>query len=295
MLLAANGERLIKVVSVLGEPLARVRVSAGVGGSAEERFTNEQGDVLLTIADTAPLRFDTPDGRCMPYVTMAGSRKEFPVRLFEHGSASFVEQVTDGVVRRSIRPEWRLVYSSDIADERRGGGRKAIEALHRVVDYLDSVVLRGLCRVTIGTTVPQGVSILSVTVDRTINPEQYGAIASREMSGNIVVNAAIRYALPEYAESEVLGLHECGHALQDHRHVTVQPSIMNIGVMYDYKNDFTADEPLNMTLRAGQLRQPGTGLRNGTENDLGVPSISIAAVGAGQWEDLPPCPPPLRA
>ena len=116
VLLAANGERLIKVVSVLGEPLARVRVSAGVGGSAEERFTNEQGDVLLTIADTAPLRFDTPDGRCMPYVTMAGSRKEFPVRLFEHGSASFVEQVTDGVVRRSIRPEWRLVYSSDIAD-----------------------------------------------------------------------------------------------------------------------------------------------------------------------------------
>ncbi len=284
-----EGDRAIRVVAAddldgdISLSGARVRVGEPV---SLERTTNDDGVVVVPVSGATALTFDTPlDNRCIPFRTSAGGASEFCLRLGAFGDVAFLAELHGGFIRRSVRP-WHVKYSGELWDD--PGTHDSIE---EVVAYLNAV-LRGLCTVTVGTSVPRDVSLVNVYVDTSIDPRQYGAIASSEPAGgNVVTGGTIRFSRPEYARSRILTCHELAHIIAKFYHVSVVRSIMNIGVMYTYA-DVSDDVALGMALRMAYRRTPGTGFVGDGESDRGAVVMSAAAEGGE--EIMCQCP-PLRA
>lgn len=274
----AAGDRSITVHSIgdgVDELFPGLRF--GLGEPPTAFVTNESGVAVIPATGATTLQFGWPNGGCLPFRTDAGGDTDFFVHSPEM-PYGFLQEVTGGVWRRTTkRSGWHVTLSSEL--------KPYEESFREVVDHIDKL-FSGLCGISIGDSIPRDVALLECVVDRTIDKSRYGAITNVQRSGDVILGARVRFAVPEYA-FPVLIFHEFCHGMEDMKHVYGTSSIMN-----DTRNIYnfvvSGDRVLNRAVRGGQRRRPGTRVADGREDALGVPVLA-AAVAAAVWEECPPC------
>ena len=279
---AAEGDRLITVRSIgegVDEPFSKLHFGVGEPPTAYE--TNESGAAVIPASGATTLQFGWPSGGCLPFRTDARDDTKFFVHSPEM-DYSFLQEVTGGVEKHATKSGgWHITLSDEL--------RPYEESFQEVVNHIN-MLFSGLYVVSMEKTVPRDVVFLDCTVDRTIDPKKYGAIASVQRSGDTVLGARVRFALPEYAVPQLI-FHEFGHGKWDMKHVYGRSSIMN-DTQNIYNFVVSGDRLLNAAIRGIQRRRPGTRVVDGKEDSLGV-TVSAAAQ-AAVWEECPPCLSPLR-